>query len=255
MHILVANDDGIHAQGILSLASFLATFATVTVVAPDRPQSASSHAITLHKPLYSDRVDFAPGIAAYQVNGTPADCVKLGVGALCAEAFTEPLDLVVSGINAGANLGHDIVYSGTASAAAEGALLGLPAMALSLTDAPFDYTAGTFIAKLLIYNILKYGLPQGTYLNVNIPPGAYDEFQGIAMTKVGIRKYHNDYTKRIDPLGRHYYWQVGEPIEMENEPDSDVSAISQGMVSVTPIKRDFTNTEVLATLRQWKITL
>lgn len=253
MHILVANDDGIHAQGILSLASFLATFATVTVVAPDRPQSASSHAITLHKPLYCDRVDFAPDIAAYQVNGTPADCIKLGIGAVCAEASTEPLDLVVSGINAGANLGHDIVYSGTASAAAEGALLGLPAIALSLTDAPFDYTAATLVAKVLIQNVMEYGLPTGTYLNVNIPPGAYDELHGFALTNVGIRKYHNDYTKRCDPLGRHYYWQVGEPIDIENESDSDVFAVSQGIVSVTPVKRDFTNNALLATLREWKV--
>lgn len=254
MHIVLVNDDGIQAPGIQALAHSVARFATVTVVAPDRQQSATSHAITLHKPLHVDEVDLdlSPPHRAYQVNGTPADCVKLAIGALCQE---RPADLVVSGINGGANLGLDIIYSGTASAAAEAVLLGLPAMAISLTDAPFDYTASVLVAEKLIRQMASHGLPEGSYLNVNVPPGAYDDLKGLAITRTGIRKYQNNYEKRIDPLGRSYYWQAGSIVKLRNEPDTDVHAIERGVVSVTPIHFDFTNGTLLATLRSWDLSL
>ena len=254
LHILVSNDDGIHAQGIRVLATYLATFARVTVVAPDRPQSASSHGITLHKPLYAEKADLGEGIRAYQVNGTPADCVKLGLGTLCHESV-EPVDLVLSGINAGSNLGHDIVYSGTAAAASEGALLGFPAIALSLTGEPYDFMACAKVARLLIDQFVLHGLPKDTYLNVNVPPGGYEELTGIEITRTGVRQYQNDYTKRVDPLGRSYYWQAGEIVKLNNEPGTDVYAVEQHRVSVTPVTFDFTNDRLLDTLGTWHLSL
>ncbi|MCY0876614.1 MAG: 5'/3'-nucleotidase SurE [Firmicutes bacterium] len=254
MHIVLVNDDGIGAPGIGALAQHIAHFATVTVVAPDRQQSATSHSITLHKPLHVDEVDLGLGgpHRAFQVNGTPADCVKLAVGAFCEH---QPADLIVSGINGGANLGLDIVYSGTASAAAEGVLLGLPAIAISLTDAPFHYEASVVVAQRLIEKVASHGLPEGTYLNVNVPPGPYEALKGMAITRIGVRKYRNSYEKRIDPLGRSYYWQAGTIVNLRNEPDTDVHAIEHGMVSVTPIHFDFTNGQLLATLKTWDLSL
>jgi len=254
MHIVLVNDDGIQAPGIQALALAASQFATVTVVAPDRQQSATSHAITLHKPLHVDEVNFGLSAEhrAFQVNGTPADCVKLAVGALCLD---HPADLIVSGINGGPNLGLDIIYSGTASAAAEGVLMGLPAIAISLTGEPYDYSASVRIAEQLIRRTAHYGLPEGTYLNVNVPPGTYETLQGIVITRTGVRKYHNNYEKRLDPLGRSYYWQAGTVVQLSNLPDTDVHAIEQGKVSVTPIHFDFTNGSLLATLTSWQLSL
>lgn len=252
MHIVISNDDGVMAPGIRQLATHLATFAQVTVVAPDRQQSATSHSITLHKPLHVDPVDFGSGIAAYQVNGTPADSVKLALGALVGD---QPVDLVVSGINGGANLGLDIVYSGTASAAAEAVLQGIPAIAISLTGAPYDYEASARVAGLLVQQAIANPLPEGTYLNVNVPPLPYAALQGIAITRIGIRKYRTTYERRFDPLGRSYYWQAGEVISLHNAPDTDVHAVEQGMVSVTPIHFNFTNTDLIGTLTEWKLKL
>ena len=251
MRILIVNDDGAHAPGIQALARQLATGANVTVVAPERQQSATSHAITLHKPLHAQRIEISEGIRAFEVNGTPADCVKLALGALCEQ----PPDIVVSGVNSGANLGLDIVYSGTASAAAEAVLQGIPALAVSLTDAPFDFTASVRIAEMLVAQVAQHGLNERTYLNVNVPPGAYDDLKGIAITRIGVRMYQNAYEQRVDPLGRAYYWQAGELVKIHNAPDTDVHAVEQGKVSVTPVHFDFTNSILLATLKEWRLTL
>lgn len=253
MHVLISNDDGVHSPGIYQLAHHLAKIATVTVVAPDRQQSATSHAITLHKPLHVDVVDLGDEITAFQVNGTPADCVKLGLGAsLCGE--TTP-DLVISGINNGANLGLDIIYSGTASAAAEAALQGVPAIAVSLTDKPFDFSAAVLITERLAKAVVDHGLMPNTYLNVNIPPGNYGSLAGMVITRIGERKYKGFYERRTDPLGRSYYWQAGQLIAQTPEPDTDVWAIDHNLVSVTPVHFDFTNTTLLATLKSWQLTL
>ncbi len=251
MRLLIVNDDGAHAPGIQALALQFAKTAKVTVVAPERQQSATSHAITLHKPLHAQELDFGDDIRAFEVNGTPADCVKLALGALC----DAPPDVVVSGVNSGANLGWDIVYSGTASAAAEAVFQGIPAIAVSLTDAPFDFTASVRIAERLVAQVLEEGLAPRTYLNVNVPPGSYDELCGIAVTRIGVRTYRNSYEQRLDPLGRAYYWQAGEVVKSENAPDTDVHAVEHGKVSVTPVHFDFTNSTLLATLQGWKLTL
>ncbi len=251
MRVLITNDDGIHASGIQTLAKHFASFATVTVVAPDRQQSATSHSITLHKPLHVDEVHLGSSIRAYQVNGTPADCVKLALGALCEDAP----DLVLSGVNSGANLGLDIVYSGTASAAAEAVLQGFKAIALSVTKPPFDFTASVRIAENLAHQVIQHGLTADTYLNVNIPPLPYDELKGIVVTRIGVRKYKNAYERRTDPLGRNYYWQAGKIVKVHNEQDTDVHAIEAGKVSVTPVHFDFTNGQSLVTLNSWQLTL
>ncbi len=252
MHVLITNDDGIHAKGIKALANHLSKTNKVTVVAPDRQQSATSHAITLHKPLHVERVNLGDEtVTAYHANGTPADCVKLALGALC----DEPPDLVISGINSGANLGLDIIYSGTASAAAEAVLQGYPAIAVSLTGPPFDFSASVLVAERLIDMVMQRGLLADTYLNVNVPPRPYEELTGIAITRTGVRKYRNSYERRIDPLGRSYYWQVGEVLQMHNEPDTDVRTVEDGKVSVTPVHFDFTNGRLLVTLKEWELTL
>lgn len=253
MHLLITNDDGIYAKGIKALVTHLSKTFQITVVAPDRQQSATSHAITLHKPLHVDRVQLGDEtvITAYHVNGTPADCVKLALGTLCAE----PPDLVISGINSGANLGLDIIYSGTAAAAAEAVLQGYAAIAVSLTGPPFDFSASVLVTELLINTVLQRGLLADTYLNVNIPPRPYERLAGIAITRTGVRKYRNSYERRLDPLGRSYYWQVGDVLQMHNEPDTDVRAVEEGKVSVTPVHFDFTNGPLLDTLKEWKLTL
>ncbi len=253
MHLLVTNDDGVYAKGIKALVTHLSKRFKVTVVAPDRQQSATSHAITLHKPLHVDKVNFGhAAVTAYHVNGTPADCVKLALGALCEK----PPDLVISGINSGANLGLDIMYSGTAAAAAEAVLQGYSAIAVSLTGPPFDFSASAQIAERLIDAVTRRdGLPPDTYLNVNVPPGPYEKLAGIAITRTGVRKYRNSYERRIDPLGRSYYWQVGEVLQMHNDADTDVRAVEVGKVSVTPVHFDFTNGSLLVTLKEWGLTL
>lgn len=250
MHILITNDDGIHAPGLYALARHMSTLADVTVVAPEKQQSATSHAITLHKPLHVNEADLGPSLTAFQVNGTPADCVKIALGVLCE---TTP-DIVISGINSGANLGLDIIYSGTASAAAEAALQGRPAIACSLTDAPFNFEAAIQIVTMIMNTSMKHGIPEQTFLNVNIPPGSLQAIKGIRVTQTGIRAYRNLYEKRIDPIGRSYYWQAGEIVDTENAPDTDVIAVEQGFVSVTPVQFHFTNPVHLATLRKWNFT-
>jgi 5'-nucleotidase len=247
VRILITNDDGIHASGLYAIAVHLAKIAEVMVVAPERQQSATSHSITLHKPLHVNSVQWGDSITAYQVNGTPADCVKIALGVLCEHAP----DIVISGINSGANLGSDIIYSGTAAAAAEAALQGKPAIACSLVKPPFEFTAAVQVITTIVKTALQQGIPEHTYLNVNIPPGSLDQIKGIKVTQNGVRTYHNIYEKRLDPLGRAYYWQAGELVESENAPDTDIVAVNNGFASITPVQFHFTNPSHLATLKTW----
>jgi len=248
MHILVTNDDGIYAPGIRALASALRTIGTVSVVAPDRERSATGHAITVHRPLRARHLTLDFADLAYAVDGTPADCVKL---ALEAQLITKP-DIVVSGINRGANLGTDVLYSGTVSAAIEAAMLGLPAIAISLADVRnTDYEPAAEFASYLARTWQSRNLPPDTLLNVNWPKNTPSQ---VVVTNLGRRRYSNSFDKRQDPLGRDYFWMCINVVE-DLTPHTDVWAIAQGHVSVSPIHFDLTNYQLVAEVGNWQLTL
>ena len=250
-NILVTNDDGIHAEGLLALKSALDGVGTVHVVAPDRPRSASGHSITLHKPLRLSKVRLPDGCYGYATNGTPSDCVSLGA----LDVVGGKVDLVVSGINWGPNLGWDLTYSGTVSAAMEAAIMGIPAFAVSVAsyeeNVSFDYSAefSAFLARLL----LKHGLPPDTILNVNVPNQPASHIRGIELTRQGRRRYTGKLEKRVDPMGRAYYWLGGDAAVDELDEGTDVKAIADDKVSVTPIHLDLTGYPALEQLRAWGI--
>ncbi len=253
MKILVTNDDGIFAEGIYKLAKNLSEHNEVIVVAPDRQRSATGHAITMHHPLRANKVKFFDtNITAWSVDGTPSDCVKLGVEAL----IDSKPDLIVSGINDGPNLGTDILYSGTVSAAIEGAIQGIQSMALSLVgfkDLNFDL-AGEFSASLA-NTLSENSLPKDTLLNVNIPNLSKEIIKGVKITSLGVRRYNNSFVKRIDPRGQEYYWMGGEVVEEDQKEDSDIQAIKNDYISITPIHFDLTETKLINKIREWNIDL
>lgn len=251
MHILLTNDDGILAPGIKALWEELSIFAKITVVAPDSERSATSQAITVHHPIRVDEYYVEnPDVKAWRVGGTPTDCVKLALEALMP---VYP-DVVVSGINQGPNLGTDVLYSGTVSAAIEGAMHGLPAVAVSLdTWQPYDFSPTARITAELLKKILQEPLPRYTLLNVNVPAKPAIELAGLKITKLGSRQYENTFERRQDPRGRVYYWMGGEVMDTDNDSDSDVMTVARGEVSVTPIHFDLTNYELMNQLRKWKL--
>ncbi|MDF9408005.1 5'/3'-nucleotidase SurE [Pelotomaculum isophthalicicum JI] len=245
MRVLISNDDGINAAGITQLRKSLEEQAEVFVVAPDRERSATGHKITMHRPLRV-KEQLYPGTNSkgWAVDGTPSDCVKLGLEALLPELP----DLVISGINLGPNLGTDVLYSGTVSAAIEGIINDVPAIAISLASYEFnDFTySGIFIKKF----VSEYGniLRDGILLNINIPPGLP---RGIRITKLGNRRYTNVFYKRTDPRGGTYFWMAGEPFDVDGDnPDTDVWAINEGYVSITPVHYDLTNYKVLNDVKE-----
>jgi len=233
--LLVSNDDGIHSLGLAALDEALREIGDVVVVAPDREQSACSHALTLHRPLRIDQI----GAARYVVDGTPTDCVNLAINGICSRRPA----LVVSGINKGANLGDDVTYSGTVSAAMEGTLLGIGSIAISLIgrhDFAFD-AAADFAARLVRW-VLERGLPADTLLNVNVPQLAEGAApRGVALTRMGRRRYGDAIVEKLDPRGRKYYWIGGEELDFVEEEGTDFFAVRQGLISVTPIHLDLTN--------------
>jgi 5'-nucleotidase len=239
--ILVTNDDGIAAPGLHALARELATVGEVTLIAPDREQSAASHALTLHRPLRVNR----QAERVFSVDGTPTDCINLGILNLLA---VRPR-LVVSGINRGMNLGDDITYSGTVAAAFEGTLLGVPSFAVSQEAKPgeTDFNTAARYAALLARRVLDSPLPAGTLLNVNVPRG---EPKGTRLTRQGRRTYHQGVVERTDPSGRRYYWLGGIPPEWDEDPDSDFAAIREGFVSLTPLHLDLTHYPLLHELQE-----
>ncbi len=237
MRILVTNDDGIAAPGLIAVARSLQHLGDITVIAPETQQSAAGHAITLHKPLRLDRLDLDSGITAYSSNGTPADCIILGV----LGDLPRP-DFVVSGINAGANLGEEVLYSGTVSAALEAALHDLPAIAISVCayhDPILDVAEQ--IAPAIVKSLCEAPLQPGTVLNVNIPNVPADEITGIAVTRLGHRKYADVVVKRDDPQGRAYYWFTGTPMEIDSAPGTDIAAVQQNQISLTLVHFDLTS--------------
>lgn len=237
MRILVTNDDGIQARGLVVLARALAQVGQVTVIAPERQQSAAGHGITLHKPLRLDPVHFdAPVEEALTTNGTPADCVILAT----AGGRPSPA-LVVAGINSGANLAEEVLYSGTCSAAMEGALLGIKAFAISVTEynSPIFEPAAAY-AQSLAAALADYDLPEGVFLNVNVPNLPEGQLRPPRITRLGRRKYVNQLERRTDPRGRDYYWFSGEPLESDCTEGTDIGAVQAGHISVTPVHYDLT---------------
>jgi 5'-nucleotidase len=234
LEILVSNDDGIHAEGLRVLAGALAPLGHVTIIAPDREQSATSHSLTLHRPLRVRKV--APDVLS--VDGTPTDCVLLGV-----HGFLEHRPaLVVSGINHGPNMGNDVLYSGTVAAASEGAFLGIPSVAFSLATwetASFD--AAGRIAQDLVRTLLARGLPKGACLNVNIPPLPHDAIRGVRVARLGKRVFRDVVVEKRDPRGKSYYWIGGEDPTWERDEASDFHAVSEGYVSITPLTFELTD--------------
>ncbi|MCA1594991.1 MAG: 5'/3'-nucleotidase SurE [Chloroflexi bacterium] len=247
MQILASNDDGIHASGLREMVKALAALGEVTVVAPDRARSASGHSITLHKPLRADPVLLPGAIAAYSVSGTPTDCIALALRHLVKD---RP-DLVISGINHGANLGWDLTYSGTVAAAMEGALLGVQAIAISLTsrDSSASFAYAGQCAAAVAASILAKPLPPFTLLNVNVPFMGDRAPLGVRVTRQGKRRYDGGVMERSDPHGRSYYWLGGELPEEELTPGTDTRAIIDGYCSITPVHLDLTAHEMVEDLR------
>lgn len=251
MRILLTNDDGIDAAGIQVLWQELLEIADVVVVAPDAERSAASQAITVHSPIRVDKYCTADSrLCGWRIGGTPADCVKIALETL----VNEKPDFVVSGINHGPNLGTDVLYSGTVSAAIEGSLHGIPAVAVSLDSwSPSDFKpAAKFTAKLL-QDIFQRSLPANTLLNVNVPALPTAQLNGVAITKLGVRQYANIFEPRLDPRGRTYYWMGGEIVENLNDADSDIVAVSNSKISVTPIHFDLTNYNIMEILKTWNL--
>ncbi len=244
--ILVSNDDGIHSEGIKTLARALKRVGEVFIVAPDRERSAASHSLTLHKPLRVEKI----GPNAYAINGTPTDCINLAVNGI----LKKRPDLVVSGINKGGNLGDDVTYSGTVSAAMEGTLLSIPSFAISLVSISrenFDFkNAARFAARLARF-ILKNRLPKDTLLNINVPD--VDEIKGYRITKQGKRLYGDAIVEKVDPRGKKYYWIGGDILKWEGGEDTDFKAITSNFISITPVHLDMTNYASFKELHKWKI--
>jgi 5'-nucleotidase len=240
--VLISNDDGIHANGLRILAERLALNHEVYVVAPDRERSATGHALTLHKPIRVDEEDLGTAIKqAYAVTGTPSDCIKIALNAILE---IKP-DIIVSGINHGPNLGADVLYSGTVSAALEGGLNNYPSIAVSLLngyDKSADFRPGAEFIAAFIPRVLETMIPPKTILNVNIPAVPLPDIAGIRMTTLGVRLYTDTYEKRVDPRKNVYYWLAGEIIDDSDETeDSDVVAMRNNMISITPVTFDMTH--------------
>lgn len=250
MRILITNDDGINALGIRSLIKILSKEHELIVIAPDRERSATGHALTLHKPLRIFKIDLGTqNTTGWQSTGTPVDCIKL---ALCNLLREHAIDLIITGINHGPNLGADILYSGTVSAALEGAIYSIPSIAISLTDghnsddADFDKPA-EFLLKFL-REFPKLNIPSRTVININYPSKAEPCLSKIKVSNLGTRMYSDCYEKRLDPRGKVYYWLGGEPVEEGEASDSDVMAVKNGYISVTPIHIKLTDNDIASYL-------
>ena len=248
MHILVSNDDGIDAPGIYALVQELKKIARVSVVAPDKQQSAVGHAITMNYPLRAFPVQKGGEEFGYAVDGTPADAVKLAVKVL----LKEKPDLLVSGINHGSNTAINIMYSGTVSAATEGTILGIPSIAISLTtyqQADFSYAA-KFASRLALL-VQERGLPQGTLLNVNVPAVPEREIRGVMVTRQGQSSWDDTFDIRRDPANREYFWLTGKMNITDTDSDTDQVAVRENFVSVTPIYYALTNEKMFNEMQGW----
>jgi len=250
LRILVTNDDGIDAPGLLSLQKALRGVGEVTVLAPDHNWSAAGHTKTMHKPLRVDQTTLPDGTLAYMTTGAPSDCVVLAVLGI----LDHQPDLVVSGINQGANVGHDITYSGTVAAAMEAVISGIPALAVSLDSYQSqDFAYAARFAARLAKLVLERGLPSNSFLNVNVPAVPSDEIAGVKITRLGQRVYHDRLVERQDPRGRNYYWIGGEPPSGVPEEGTDIWALANNYVSITPLHLDMTEYQMMEQLRRWRL--
>ncbi len=243
-YILVTNDDGVHAPGLEILFTQSRKLGETVIIAPEHDNSAASHSLTMNRPLRVRQVDEN----IYTINGTPTDCVTIGIGKI----LPKRPDLVISGINPGPNLGDDVSYSGTVSAAIEATMMGIPSIAVSLaaTSDPLYYeTAATFTAKLATI-ILEKGLPRDTLLNVNVPNTTFDKIEGVAFTRRGRRLYEDAIKETYDPWGRKHYWIGGGTPSFDAGEDTDSAAISVNKISITPMHLDPTNYEALRSLQK-----
>jgi 5'-nucleotidase len=251
-HILVTNDDGVLAPGLLALAEEMRKLGKVSILAPDRNWSGGGHVKTLDRALRVKEVRLADGSVAYASDGAPSDCVALAA----LGYFKEPIDLVVSGINAGGNLGHDVTYSGTVTAAMEAVIAGVPGVAVSLEIVEghlgeIDYGPAARAARRIVQNVINNGLPNEILLNVNVPFMSEEQIRGIRTTRQGLRVYHSRLDERIDPRGRPYYWIGGDAPTGVPERGTDVGALAEGFVSVTPLQLDLTAYHAMSDLNTW----
>jgi 5'-nucleotidase len=252
MKILVTNDDGVQAPGLLALAQAMRRLGEVTVLAPDRNWSASGHVKTMERPLRVRETRLADGTSAYSSDGAPSDCVALAVLGVLDEKY----DLVVSGINPNANIGHDVTYSGTVTAAMEAVICGVPGIAVSLNSPPehgeIDYTPAANAALHVAGLVMAHGLPEGVLLNVNVPYLCEQELKGYLVTRQGLRVYRDALVRRSDPRNRPYYWIGGDFPTGIPEDGTDVGALAAGYVSLTPLQLDLTAKNALETLKTWE---
>jgi 5'-nucleotidase len=260
MRLLIGNDDGVFAPGLRALVNALAIAGhNITVVCPDRERSATGHGLTMHRPLRAEPICdlFHPTVKAWACSGLPADCIKLALDAL----LDGLPDLLLSGINQGANLGTDVLYSGTVSAAMEGAIADIPSIALSLTSfTHLDFQPAADYAVSLVGQLAAQPLPEPMLLNVNVPAIPAAEIAGVKTTRQGLRRYHDLFEKRSDPRGKTYYWLSGEVLEENDAPViypqdegvlTDVEAIAQGFISITPLQYNLTYYRRIEHIQSW----
>jgi 5'-nucleotidase len=256
MHFLLTNDDGVYAPGLLALAQEFRKAGEVSILAPDHNWSASGHVKTLSRPLRVRSFTLADGTTALSSDGAPSDCVALAL----LGVIEKPVDMVISGINPNANIGHDVTYSGTVTAAMEAAIAGVPAIAVSL-DAPefnnglLDFSAAAAAAWRVAEKLVENPLPDHAFLNVNVPYLPESAFKGYRISRQGQRIYRDELVRREDPKGRPYYWIGGEAPTGIDESGTDFGDIKAGYVSITPIQLDLTAHALLAQLRRWNFNV
>ena len=252
-HILVTNDDGVNAPGLLALTHEMRKLGKVIVLAPDRNWSGGGHVKTLDRALRVKEVHLADGVQAFASDGAPSDCVALAT----LGYFKEPIDLVVSGINAGANLGHDVTYSGTVTAAMEAVIAGIPGVAVSLETldgyvGEVDYGPAARAASRIVRQVIENGLSHEILLNINVPFLPDEKIRGVVLTRQGLRVYHSRLDERTDPRNKPYYWIGGDAPTGVPERGTDVGALAEGFVSVTPLQLDLTAYRALTDLNTWQ---
>ena len=252
MRILLTNDDGIYAPGLAALEKELSKLGEVRVVAPATEQSGVGHSITFLMPLVCKEVYDGDRLRGWAVEGSPADCVKIGI----FEYFDEPPDLVVSGINGGLNAGINVLYSGTVAAAIEGAFFGVTSIAVSLEfHEHANVKKAASIAGGIIGQVLQNKEPASQLYNINIPTSAIDDPKGVRVVPMGVARYGEHFIKRTDPRGRPYFWATNDPPPPKGDTETDLTALEQGFITLTPLSYDMTSHGVLETMREWDITL